>query len=158
MLKILCLIAVLILINVDSLEICLNYNNSNFNHQHSLQTERTGQRNHKSCSYAVNIFTDYESLANTCHFQPSVWKRCLCKHCIAPLLLILGSNKPIIKVGKINLTKEIAIDINLEFLVLKFQIAWGKIWADVFDKNNYRVSYIPHNTWFQRKTYVKQLN
>ena len=127
----LCLIAVLILINVDYLEICLNYNNSNFNHQHSLQTERTAQRNHKSCSYAINIFTEYESLANTFHFQPSVWKICLCKHCIAPLLLILGSHKPIIKAGKINLTKEIASDINLEFLVLKLKIARGKIRATV---------------------------
>ena len=47
----------------DALEICLICNNSEFNHQHFLQTDVTTQSPYMSCSCADIALAKYDSLA-----------------------------------------------------------------------------------------------
>ena len=109
---------------VATLEICLTCNNSKFNHQHFLQTDGTEQVPHMSCSYADIAMAKYDSLANSFHLKPSVWKRfrddvfVLWEHGTASLSSFLDYLNTLDKTKiKFNFTMEIRLSLQRKLLV-----------------------------------------
>ena len=60
---------------VEALELCLSCNNSIFHNTNYLQTDRTAQGSHMSCSYADFALASYDSKALAFSLSPTTWKR-----------------------------------------------------------------------------------
>ena len=125
----------------DALEICLICNNSEFNHQHFLQTDVTTQSPYMSCSCADIALAKYDSLANKFHLKPIVWKRfrddvfVLWEHGTAFVSSFLNYLNAMDKTSKIKFIMEIAGDTVLEFPDLKLKINKVKIKGEIREDN-----------------------
>ena len=60
---------------VEALELCLSSNNSVFHNTNYLQTDRTAQGPHMSCSYADFTQASYDSKALAFSISSTMWKR-----------------------------------------------------------------------------------